>query len=219
MAGRAMVSAACASVLALACCADEDDGAPPRRWPPGTVLALDDVPITAADVDRVAERIAAVYPQHSAGFHRREALGSFLLPRAALQAYYADARAEAEEKCRSERALLVAGDERAPEPIPITATPEQDTFFHWGSARGLEPGAWSDPLERMGNFVLLRLDARVEDSEALELSVVEFPYVPAAFSPKDLDAAFASARLNVVDPAYDELIPERLRYAMRGESE
>ena len=79
-----------------------------------------------------------------------------------------------------------------------------------------------EPLERMGHFVLLRLDGRSGPGDApageeLTLSLVEFPYLPATFTPTEMDEAIGAVRLIVVDPEYDGLLPEAFRYRMRGD--
>jgi hypothetical protein len=204
--------------LAAACGGDAPPSAPPA-YPPGTVLAVGGAPIAAAEVEEARERVRLVYPERSASFHATQALQSLVLPRAALRLAYAGPRAAARAECDAALARIRAGEDPPGE--------EREggwgrlSLHVWDAARRLDPGQWSEPLEDLGAFYLVRLVRRGgferhPAEEVLTVRVLEFGYLPATFQPPDLDAALAAARLEVVDPAYEELVPETLRYKMKG---
>ncbi|MEM7310891.1 MAG: hypothetical protein AAF682_29750 [Planctomycetota bacterium] len=224
--GRRLGATLLAAGLALASaagCAPPDDSPPPVPWPAGTAFAVGGEPVSAAAVERAAARVALIYPQRSRSHHVRRALQSQVLPRAALGVVYAESRSEAEAACRATADALHAGGE-PPADRPVNAVRGNWgdlRLFYWGIARELELGAWSDPVERMGHFALVQLIERSDSErrgadEELSIRVVEFPYLPVGFAPKDLDEALASVRLIVVDPAYEPFVPEDLRYRMIG---
>ena len=222
---RSPALAAClaAPLLLAPACGSEGSGGPAAApsWPAGTALAVDDEPISAAEVERAAARVGVVYPEHSRSYQVRQGLESLVLPRAALRLVYASERAQARAACDAAWERIRARGE-PPEGLAehrVEGNWGDLTLFYWDHGRSLEPGGWSGPLERIGHFALVQLVERGgygEDpaEEELHLRVLEFPYLPAGFSPQDLNRALASVQLTVVDPAYDALVPEDLRYRM-----
>lgn len=209
-----------------------------KRWPAGTWLAVDDVALPAAEVQRVADVIGLIYPAHSESSRRRDALATFLLPRAALHSAYGNARAEAlvlaEAALETLRNQGVAPGGDAPGPVapPVElAGSDHGVERHrggwddldlqtWGFARVQQPGRWF-LFERIGGFQLIRVEERVPGDrpglDVLEISIAEFPYLPADFSSEEQwEAVMTGARLEVVDPAAGDDVPERFRYMMRG---
>ena len=236
-----------AAVLVLLCTAcgsgDETGTTPPadapHAWPGGTWLAVDDIAIPDAEVERVAAVIGLIYPARTDGSRRRDALSTFLLPRAAVRSAYREARAEAQVLAEAALGTLAAL-EVAPEgadPGPVAPPLEIAGADHgierhrggwddldlqtWGRARDAEPGRWF-LFERIGGFQLLRLEERVAGDrpglDVLEISLAEFPYLPEDFSSQEeWEGTMAAARLEVVDPAAEADVPERFRYLMRGD--
>lgn len=210
------------AALAAACGGGADKDAPPSAapaYPAGTVLAVGGVPIAAAEVEEAVERVRLVYPDRSASFHATQALQSLVLPRAALRLAYAEPRAAARAECDAARERIRAGED--PEGPEREGGWGRLSLHVWDTARRLEPGGWSEPFEDLGVFYLVRLVRRggferYPAEEVLTVRVLEFGYLPAGFRPPDLDAALAAARLEVVDPAYEDLVPETLRYKMKG---
>ncbi len=206
-----------ALVLASAACAGDAERA--ARFPPGTALAVEGLPIARAEVEAVAARLRLLYPERAESFLLTGALGSFVLPRAAVRAAYAEERERALAACAEVQGAIAAGS--APELPEHRGAWDRLSLEYWDAARALEPGAWSAPVERIGSFGLVQLVERGAATELaaeqeLVIRVQEFPYIPADFDPAALDAALAAARLEVVDPAFDALLPEDLRYKMRG---
>ena len=218
--------------LAFAGCGCGDGATPPdgpsgqeaRTWPEGTWLAVDDVAIPKAEVDRVAARLALVYPGRSAASHRRDALSSFVLPRAAVRSAHAGAREEALVQAEAALAELRAAEAEdspfGPQPILVRGGFDELDLQTWGAARELEDGIWG-LFERIGGFQLLRVEGReagrVPGLDVLEVSVLDFPYLPPDFSSmEDWQRTMEGALLSVVDPRAEDDVPERLRYTMRG---
>ncbi|MCZ6596222.1 MAG: hypothetical protein O7B99_01135, partial [Planctomycetota bacterium] len=195
---------------------------PGSEWPVGTVLAVDDVPISSAEVAEVEERLRLVYPEHAASFRRRAALESLVLPRAALRVRFADARRDALAACRKARAALVAGEgPPTPEPEVHRGGFHQLQLLVWGKARSLEPGRWSEPIEGRGFFLLLRLEelSGADEGPAYEeltVSILDFPYLPADFAPTGIASVLSTVRLSIVDPEWEQWVPEDMKYRMRG---
>ena len=219
-----------ALLLAAAACLVGCDGGegdvdpqPPVVWPPGTALAVDDLPIPAAFIEEAAGRVALIYPDRSRDFHLRGAVGDFVLPWAALRVAYPEARERAKADCAAAWEALSAGQgiPAGLEPIEHTGNIQELTLIYWAVARELEVGQWAEPLERRGHFALVQLTGRGgwelgEAEEELSLRVLEFGYLPPDYSPTSMEEALEAARLTVVDPAFDKIIPEALRYKMQG---
>jgi hypothetical protein len=192
------------------------------------VLAVDDVPISAVEVDRVASWVGALYPEDTASGRRRKALTAVVLRRAATEAQHGSAYEAARLALRADRAALTgagttAGREGGAPPAPESrsGTWHQLGLDLWGPARELEVGAWSEPLDGAGIVRLVRLDERIPGTSAADLrlrvSVVERSYLPGG--PGDArEAAIERSRLVVVDPAWEELVPLEWRHRMAGGS-
>ena len=230
-----------AAVLALACLGagcDDGPGARPEATGdpgagaaptaeraaevPGTVLRVDDLSVTAGEVDRIAEWIERLYPSHTRAHARRVALAELVLPRAGARAAHPEARERAREACAAARRALVDG---APPREPEIARGDwrELGFVLWSLADAQAPGAWSEPFEDVGRFVLVRrdgiLDEGVEPPEArtLALSILAFPYLEDETTVADLDRMIDATRLSVLDPEWERLVPEHWKYRMRGE--
>ena len=73
-----------------------------------------------------------------------------------------------------------------------------------------------------GRWVRVRLDAREEvldpRGEKLELALLEFPFIPPEEARARMEAALDAVTLTIVDPAWEEAIPESWKHRMRGKS-
>lgn len=203
------------------------DGAAPEppAWPEGTVLAVDDVPLTLGEVDLVADAIAAVYPEYTRAHARRLALTNVVLPRAAAANRFADARAAMLEVARQRLADLASGQEETGA-IEISGRFGQLDLDLWLVARSLEPGAWDGPFELVGRWSLVRVDEiEVPDgfveAALYRLSVIRFPYAGRAEehfldAGEAIEAAIDGSRLEFVDPAWRTVLPEAWKRRMKG---
>jgi hypothetical protein len=90
----------------------------------------------------------------------------------------------------------------------------------WSAARHLPPGEWSGPIELAGRWVRVRLDGRAEAldtrQEELELALLEFPFILPEEARERADAALEAVELTVLDPAWEETVPESWKHRMRG---
>jgi hypothetical protein len=203
-------------LLVLGCAPDEPAPTPPPQGPAGTVLFVDGLPLTAAEVEPLGKAIRELYPEYSLVHARRIALTNEILPRLAARAREPERWKEARAAC--ERAL----DDGNTAPLAL----QQGTFRAlgltvWSSARHLPIGAWSDPVDVAGRWLRLRLDERTEHAdprqELLRVSVLEFPYLDRERDPLAVEAAIDCATLTVLDPEFCEAVPEAWRHRMRGD--
>jgi hypothetical protein len=215
------------SVLFLCLAACSRDGAAPAPpepaagdWPAGTVLAVDGVPVLAAEVEPLARAIAELYPEYTRPHCLRLALTNVSLPRAAVRSCEPERREQARAACERAQATL-AGDPSGT--MALSGDWRALGLDLWAAARGLERGVWSAPTELIGRFALVRLDEQSGDdarSERLSLQLLEIPYgaregeTPQAAVARALD----ESRLTIVDRAWDEVVPEDWKYRMRGGS-
>jgi hypothetical protein len=207
----------------LAACSH--DPAPTPAWPAGTVLAFNDVPITAAEVDRVAAIFARLEPQDSQAQTRRLALTNVLFPLHAAQGIDPARRLAAQELAEHYAAKLRSG-ELPPGPLagPMelerTGGVKQIGLEAWDALLDAEPGVWSPVLETPGAFELVRLKERGHESLPSELhlviGVIEFPYVDEQGSRAAIQRALDASRLVFVDPAWKDCVPTAWQYRLKA---
>ncbi len=201
-------------LVLLGCAPEEPEPPPPQpEFAPGTVLLVNGLPLTAAEMAPLCADILALYPEYSPVHARRLALTNDFLPRLA-------ARARAPESWQRARTAC----ERAEEQLQTLVPHMEEGAFHglglalWSAARHLPSGEWSPPVELAGRWLRLRLDQRVEHrdprEERLRISVLEFPYLDR--DPQALEAAIDQARLTIVDPDFGEAVPETWKHRMRS---
>ncbi|MEW6072205.1 MAG: hypothetical protein AB1726_06350 [Planctomycetota bacterium] len=222
---RALFASIVLAVLALACGPGDESNAPadqpagPRD--PDVVMLVDDVEIRATEVEALAAAVAALYPEYTPLHCRRVVLGGTLLPRAALAARYAAPRREAEAASRRALEALRTGAARGElVPTAIQGDISGLGLAFWTFARDLVPGAWSGPLEQEGRFRLARV-ARIERgpeprADRVVAEIVDFSYVPAGPTAEVAAAATRAAQLTILDPAWEEAVPEILKIRMGG---
>lgn len=210
-----------------AACESGDAGPAAPEWPEGTVLAVDDVPITAAEVDELAEAVAVIHPLDSTPSLRRKALTELALYRAVARSHEVDRRAEALEACRAWRAYEVDG---APWPGVGPPAPAAEVRGHWDTlgfpvwavARGLEIGEWSDVHEGIGRFFVVRVDERVrEDRELADefaIRLRQVAWLPDDMTRAELEELVETRHLRIVDPEWEGIVPAQWTYRMRGET-
>ncbi|MEQ1895314.1 MAG: hypothetical protein ABL998_22470 [Planctomycetota bacterium] len=208
------------ALLALATCAacapaEPEPASAPAPTPPGdgAVLRVDGRPLTAAEVEHLADGVALLYPEYSRKHARRLALTNELLPRLAGHALQP-------ERWEAARAACAAAFEAG----ALEPRREEGNFGTlglglWDAARRLEPGTWSEPIELFGRFVRVRLEERDRApdprAEQLAVLVLEFPYLALAEAHNAYDFALDRAQLEIVDPAWREAVPETWQHRMR----
>lgn len=192
-------------------CAPEEPAVPLPAPPPGTVLQVDGLALSADEVAPVCADVLALYPEYSKVHARRLALTNVFLPRLAARARDPEGWQSARTEC-----------ERAADHLDVLDPRSEEGAFHglglplWSAARHLPVGEWSDPVELAGRWLRLRLDERIERvdprEERLRVSVLEFPFL----DEKAVEEAIDRARLVIVDAEFDEAVPEAWKHRMRG---
>lgn len=225
----AIVAAAALALDQVAC-----DEAPPaavrgpgpgQAWPPGTVLAVEGMPITADEVDLASAHFQRVQASATGPQLRRLALTNFALPRAVSRLLAAEAREKAKREADDLYARLVgkitdvgpdldpsAGAER------VTGTWQELGVVPWGTALELPEGRWSEPIEDVGQWIVLRRvgtrEAPVSLATEVTIEAFAFPWMPPEERLLAIESAYDSMRLEIVDPAWEEIVPEHTLYRM-----
>lgn len=220
------ISAARVACIALAAVASGCAKEPaPKSWPAGTVLALDDAPISIEDVDSVADIIARIEPEDGLAQVRRVALTNVVLPRLAGQKLGGEAREKA-RALATEYARSLSAGQSPPAPLDGPALQRIEGDF---SAVGLEAwrfaidasiGRWSDVIETVGGFELVRVDERKTASTPRETHFVIGLYFFAYVDPKNprgaVEAALDRAKLTYVEESWRDVVPTSWQYRLRG---
>lgn len=213
-------------VLALGVgCAPEAKA--PRTWAPGTVLALGDVPITGAEIDAVGDIVARLEPESVPARVRRIALTNVVLPRAAGIHLAGPKREEARALAVESKRLLDSGVALGG---PLAAMELQQRegnfgalgFDAFGYAVDAEIGRWSDPIETVGCFEIVRVDERSKATTphdlSFKLSVYVIPYVDRNDPHGAIEAELDRSQLVFVDPSWSDVVPEYWKHRLRGGS-
>lgn len=217
-----------ALALVLSACARDDapiapDPAPARSWPPGTVLAVDDLPILAAEVDRATVIVQRIERDAVDAQLRRLALTNVVLPRALTRLMAGERRDAALADAQAALERLRTGAWIGPTADGLHGTLRGGNLHRlglelWAAGTDLPEGAWSDPIEQDGSFHLVRRvalrPAPVPLGVEVDLDVLEFPFTDPLTRAHELEAAYDRHRLTIVDPAWRELVPELLLYRM-----
>lgn len=215
----------CAGAL-TACDPGQADPQLAPAWSPNAVLGIRgvaDVSIPASEVSSVAGWVERIYPHYTPLARRREALDHVILWSAATRAQAPEEHAQARSQAQAWLAFETGSGPlppgtQGPPPRPLSAAGglHELGLGLWGAAAELAPGVWTGPLEGIGRVLILRLDAR--DDARLEISLREFPYLPAATTPSELEELMEASQLVVLDPDWEPAVPARWRYRMRGET-
>lgn len=225
LASSALLAGACA--LGLGCDrGPASSAAPAPAWPAGTVLVMNDTPITAAEVDRFAEVYARLEPAFVEAQCRRLALTNVIFPLVAAQGIDPEARGKAkalaDEYARAAaHGASLDGPLAGPTVLQRSGTWKQIGLEAWLAVVDLQDSSWSAVMETPGAFQIVRLDRRgkqaVPQDLVLDLSVVEFPYLQAEGVRARIDAALDQARLRFVDPAWRDFVPTAWQHRLRAD--
>jgi len=203
-------------LLVFGACTPSTPGEP-RTWPAGTVFAIEDEPIQAQDVDQWLDTFRLIEPSNTKPSLRRKIFANMTLP-LSVGRQLDPAKREAARA----RALEVAEQLRSdapPAPERVTGTWKDLGLHAWGTAQRLPAGEWSDVLETVGQFYLIRTVALPSDAQdptaAITVDRFAFPYIE-DFEPKQLlESGIDSMTLTIVDPEWDEIIPEHYKFRMQ----
>lgn len=227
-------TAACAAVLlALAACREKapSDGTPTASAPKFdscVALAVDDEPINAHDVDSITVYVERIDPSAAPAHLRRLALTNVALPRAVARVMAPEAHQRAKAEAQALRAQLASGTYAGPVAPDGTLGEVAEGGWTelgiepWGVAMDLAEGQWSDVIEEVGQFVIVRRlerhDGPVPTATRLKVEAFRFPWLPLETLKDDVDAAYDSHRLVVVDPAWADYVPTVTQHRMKGKT-
>ena len=215
-----------AAALLVALTATFDTGCvrapqPGPEWPEGTVLALDDEPILASEVDAEIAAILDIQQAFVETQRRRLVLINLVLPRTYARTRYPERREQARVEADDwdERFLegnfadAAATDSEGTESV---GNWDEIGLDVWLVARKLRPGESSSVVELPGRFAVIELLQRDDNPrrsfERMLVRVHSFEFVNSTV--KLLDD-YLEARLEIVDPAWAEVVPGFLKYKMR----
>lgn len=223
---RAFLALCCPALLVALAAGCAHDAPAPRVWPAGTVLAIDDQPITRAEVEEAASWIAMLEPRDSLEQLQRLALTNVLFPRRAAATIDPQRRDEALRLARSWRAELARGVDLAgplvgPQLLKREGRIPQLGLEVWVAALALPLGQWSDVIETAGCFHIVSPERKGEGALPGEIEfavrIYDFPYLPQGQERQSISAALDKATIVYVDPAWREVVPiswqSRLREA------
>lgn len=197
-------------------------------WPEGTVLVLDGTPISAEEVDRDCASIVLIYPADSPEQLRRRALNNITFPRFIARDLSDGAWESSRDRARETAQRIAEGlgpTEAAGPPSPegnhdriLEGYPLEVGLNLWAAATRLEPGVWSEPLEEPGGFHLIRVLEQQFGSRPSEtrvkIAVLDFPYLGRTQVESIQTVMHNDARLEIVDPAWKQIVPELTQYRM-----
>lgn len=181
------------------------------------VLLVGTQPIAAEEVDAVAEWFRSIHPKATQDHLRRIALDRVVVPRAALAQTASEQRSRALEACREAlEALRDGGLPPTGEELRLIVGNSLLSPEVAGLSRGLEAGIWSEPLEGVGRFLLIRIEAEHTDAVPSR-TVVEFPYLAATADLGLVQERVAAVSLTLVDPAWRAAIPSALESQLKSQ--
>jgi hypothetical protein len=195
------------------------------EWPAGTVLVVGGEPITADEVDVPSVYMQHIQPSATGPQLRRLALHNVTLPRAIARVLHREEHAAAKRDADHAYARLVGkvtdvGPGLDPAEGATTASGTWNTlgFVTWGTALDLPEGQWSEPIEDVGYWVVMRRlgkrDGPVTLATEVTIEAFRFPWMPEETRGALIEAAYDRLRLEFVDPAWREFVPESTQYRM-----
>jgi hypothetical protein len=221
-----LVCALAVATAVLACERAPTTAEATSRWPASTVMVVGGkVPIFASDVDPYLPALALIEPRFVEKQLMRVALTNVVLPRAIATVLAGDeARAKARKAADDALATLRDGTWVGPAAPGSTGGAVIEGSFvqlgivKWANAFELQPGEWSGVVEETGCFTITkcleRIDGRLPIQTSFRLEVVVFPYLPAEIGPLQIEEAYDTVRLEILDPEWRSIVPELTQYRM-----
>lgn len=215
---RAKSQVRLAALLVLCSC----DPNQPAPAPPGvvmTVTAKTTVEITEAEITLAAKAVEFASQGASDMHYKRLALREIVLPRAAIRAANAEARAEALTRAEQLEPELVDGVSHANEIYSLGDVDNLGPLII-GTMIDLVPGEWSERLENLGSFQFIRVvEPATPELQKVGLAIVSLPYARALTSRTDIETYIDDSVLEVLDPQYGDLVPVRMKHLMAAREE
>ncbi len=201
----------------------------PRTWPAGTLVCVDEIPVTAEDLAQDVAAVMLVEPQWTERQHWRLAFNEIGLPRAMVRARASAAAREAARKQIDEEFARISADGPMGPPTE-SGTIGTEVYGYWkdvglvawGAGMSLEPGTWSGLLEVPGAFLRVRLISRTESpipaATQVRLQKLEVVYAETGRGLAASETELSKHRLTIVDPDWNAIVPERTKYLMRAQA-
>jgi hypothetical protein len=198
-----------------------------RTFPAGTVLVLNDTPITVDEVDAVGSIIARAEPNGALIYLRRVALTNVLFQRIAGIQTAGAARTEALALAQACKKELDTGSDLGGPRVGVIRQ-EREGYFKaigleaWNWAMDAEIGTWSEPIETVGAFELVRVDSRSKAGApravVIKATVIVVPYVDGSDPRTGIEAHLDRSKLEFVDETWRDVVPEYWKQRLRGGS-
>lgn len=189
-------------------------------WPEGTALVVEGLPIAVSEVDAHVTALLDIKPAWSLTHRRRLILINWSFPLAYGQAQVGEQRQAARELAEE----WLEGPQTGPKEAFGSGAPDMQGNWDdlgpatWLLARELEVGETSGVVELPGRFAVIHMQSRDNATnpalEQMQLVVKTFPYYD---SHDQLISRCLKGRLEIVDPAWREVVPASYKYSMRGE--
>ncbi len=213
------------ALIAFLCALTACERPAAQTWPTGTAFALDGMPITAEEIDVSADIIAQLEPDSVTTQARRIAFTNIVLPRAAGILAAGAERETARKKAFELKREL---DGSATQPEPPSGVLLQDRvgvatdigLEAWSHASTAPFGTWSDPIETVGAFEVVRVDERSNANSARQVRykvrVYFVPYLEPTSMRASIEERLDRATLLFVDPTWAEIVPEALKHRLHA---
>ncbi|MCP3918199.1 MAG: hypothetical protein GY711_21830 [bacterium] len=214
------------SVGAWTC--SQDPVAPPpgppdvEHHPAGAILRVDAGYVYANEVDAFVETIGLIEPDESLPSLRRKALANICMPRAVARQLDPQAYERARQEVSTLYEAVLAGEGLATDGPQIEKLEghwrSEFGMDVWGLARSETEGIWSDVHETVGGFTFFRVVSAPPSEEwdlntRITIERVFVPYLPPEGPFLLLQQAVDQADFEVVDPAWEELVPAHFKYS------
>lgn len=215
---KRLVGIALLSLVAFACKQEASTG---PTHAPGVVLTVTNkgtVSVLRKDVERAASLVKFATFEGTDSHYQRLGLREIVLPRAAIHAAHPIERDAAFAEAMKISQELKTGESHPSESV---SQGDLDRFgpLVVGTAIQLDLGEWSDPIENNGSFQFVRVVTPASRSvRAMELAVVSIPFAPTLTGWTDIERYLDESVLEIVDPGYGELIPNRIVNLMKPET-
>ncbi len=195
----------------------ETDEAAPASWPDGTVLVVNEHPISQAEVDTIGALVSKLYPEYTRPHVRRLALTNFIFAQLAIEGRFVDSRREQGQLAKG--ALDLARDEHQLEGSVRASGGWRNLGFElWSSVLDAPIGEWSGPVELPGRYLVVRVLERPPlahpEQDGWKLDILEYPYLSPDSRQREIDAALDASVLTIVDPHWNEVVPEAWKHRM-----
>ncbi len=205
------------SLVCMVACKDSSSAEvppPALDLPEGTVLLVEGLPITRADIDRWMSIYAPLEPAKSEHAIRRYIMANHCLPVTVGALADPEGRTQARERLEATLKALKNGDEAPMEGPQVQrihgSFKDRMGLDRWGVAKETPKGEWSEIFETVGGFTAVRLvgapDPWLPNSEITIEHITE-DYIPEEESREFVEQALKEVHIQVIDPEWGRYLP------------